>query len=998
MRITKRAFSVSAIILALATTASILRAEAAQPVGSPFLVDSWTTEDGLPQNSVIALTQTHDGYLWMGTLNGLVRFDGINFVVFDESTTPALGSSRIVYLFEDHRNNLWVGTETAGVVLIRGGEAIPLDIGRGSRDGRLVSATEDEQGTVWLYTADGQLCRYLSGRMDVWRVGAESYSPSRTVVAEQGGLVWAGMRSAQFGMGAADTNDLSRLPLVETLPVAQLDFLLARKRGGYWRMADGRVQQWKGTQEVKDLGGYAWGDSLITSACEDSAGNLVVGTLGAGVYWYEGEGEPRRLPGLSSDTVLSLCVDREGDLWVGTDGGGLNRVKRSRFRTLPGTQDWVVQSVSADARGGLWIGCNGGELAYGLNGDLKQYLTSQDVPSIKSVAVDHEQGVWVGTWGRGLFKLEDGHFQPIVAAGLFQAAVVAIHEDRQGTLWVGTQAGLIGGGQVYTTRNGLTHNVVQAIADDADGNLWIGTAGGGLNRLKDGRIAAYRKANGQLPSDEINALLLDANNVLWIATSGGGLARFDHGRWFSFSKRDGLPSNSIGYLLEDKQGFLWLGSNVGLLRIARSALNAYALGKTNALRFRAYGKADGLPTRECTFGSQPAACTTPDGRLWFPTIKGLVSVDPTKLVPNPIPPPVAIGSVLVEREEMNTNALHAGSIDALTIPAGKELLEIHYTSLNLGASESARRFRFRLEGHETDWINAGDSRVARYSKLPPGQYTFRVTAANEDGVWNPTGATLAVTVLPPFWRTWWFMAVSALTLIGLIAGSVYYISTQRLQRQLALLRQKEALEKERARIARDLHDQLGANLTQVSLLGELVEADKEVPEEVEDHARQICHTARETTHALDEIVWSANPSNDTLEGLINYVCKYAQEYLALAGLRYRLDVPSPLPAVTLQPELRHNVFLAAKEAVNNIVKHAQATEARVSLKLDERGFTLEISDNGRGLGGTDTQAAKSRNGLRNMRKRMSDIGGKFWIEAAPAGGCLVRLTVPLKKA
>jgi signal transduction histidine kinase len=214
---------------------------------------------------------------------------------------------------------------------------------------------------------------------------------------------------------------------------------------------------------------------------------------------------------------------------------------------------------------------------------------------------------------------------------------------------------------------------------------------------------------------------------------------------------------------------------------------------------------------------------------------------------------------------------------------------------------------------------------------------------------------------------------------------------------VALLRQQEALERERARIARDLHDQLGANLTQISLLGELAEADKDLPGEIEDHARQISGTARETTHALDEIVWAANPSNDTLEGLVNYVCKYAQEYLALAKLRYRLDVPSPLPAVTLQPELRHNVFLAAKEAVNNVVKHAHATEARVSLKLEESSFTLEIADNGRGPGGTETKAAKSRNGMRNMRKRMSDVGGTFLIDPAPGGGSTVRLTVPLKK-
>jgi signal transduction histidine kinase len=373
-----------------------------------------------------------------------------------------------------------------------------------------------------------------------------------------------------------------------------------------------------------------------------------------------------------------------------------------------------------------------------------------------------------------------------------------------------------------------------------------------------------------------------------------------------------------------------------------------------------------------------------------------VSVDPSKLVSNPVPPPVAIESIRIDQQEQLTNTLSTSWPNRVTLAPGNQLLEVAYTSLNLAARDRTR-FRYQLEGFDRGWIEAGDARMARYQQLPPGDYAFRVVAANEDGLWSSREATFAVTVLPPFWRTWWFLTISAVSLIGLIAGSVYFISTQRLQSQLATLRQKEALEKERARIARDLHDQLGANLTQISLLGELAETDKDLPEEVEEHARQICSTSRETTRALDEIVWSANPSNDTLDGLINYVCKYAQEYLALAGLRYRLDVPSPLPSITLQPELRHNVFLAAKEAVNNVVKHAQATEAKVSLTLQSDQFTLEIADNGCGPAGKDTKAAKSRNGLRNMRKRMEDLGGRFSLEVAPKGGSIVRLTAPLKK-
>jgi signal transduction histidine kinase len=236
----------------------------------------------------------------------------------------------------------------------------------------------------------------------------------------------------------------------------------------------------------------------------------------------------------------------------------------------------------------------------------------------------------------------------------------------------------------------------------------------------------------------------------------------------------------------------------------------------------------------------------------------------------------------------------------------------------------------------------------------------------------------------------------ALVLLGVIVATVHVISTQKLQRQLADMRQQQALEKERARIARDIHDQVGASLTQLSLLGEMVQADKDRPEVAEDHARQISQTARETAHELDEIVWTVNPSNDTLDGLVTYICKHAQEYLAVAGLRYRLDVPAELPPSAISPEARHNVYLAAKEAVTNIVRHAHASEAWVRLRVAPESFTVEVEDNGRGPQGMESKRAESRNGLRNMRKRMEDIGGEFFIGPGAQGGTLVRLTVPLR--
>jgi len=401
-----------------------------------------------------------------------------------------------------------------------------------------------------------------------------------------------------------------------------------------------------------------------------------------------------------------------------------------------------------------------------------------------------------------------------------------------------------------------------------------------------------------------------------------------------------------------------------------------------------------LPASECTLGSQPAACRTRDGRLWFPTIAGLASVDPSQFHLNTNPPPVLIESVLVEGQEQTANRLNVKLPESITVPPGKEHVEIQYSSLNLSAPNSAR-FKYRLEGHEESWSEVGNTRVARYSKLPPGNYRFQVTACNEDGVWNPVFSSIGIIVQPPFWRTWWFMTLIAAGLLGLIIAIVHFVSTQKLQRELAVLRQKEALEKERARIARDIHDQVGASLTQVSLLGEMVESDKEIPEEVEAHAKQISQTARETSRALDEIVWTVNPSNDTLDGLINYICKNAQEYLSVAGLRYRLEIPAELPRKNISPEARHNVFLAAKEAVTNVVRHARASEVWIRLAIAPDQFILKIEDNGRGF--APEKAAQLRHGLSNMRQRMEDIGGTFSIAPRAEGGTVVSFTVPIGK-
>ena len=986
------------------------------PAELPFIVDKWESGPGdqrLPQSSVIAVTQTRDGYLWLGTLNGLVRFDGTRFTVFDSANTPGLECNRIVHLFEDSRTNLWIGTDPGGVVLINSeGTFKKVDVGRGGYEKRLASVCEDSTGAVWLYAADGQLTRYQNGESQAWSLGADQFAYGRTVIAEARGMVWIGAVWGGAAINPATRFTSAAMPLQDIIPaVARQDFVLASSRGGYWRLADGRIEKWKGAVKEKDFAAYQWNPTniLVTAVCEDAQGNPIVGTSGEGVFWYDAAGHATQISsaqGLSQNArgiVLSLCLDREGNLWVGTDGGGLNRVKRKVFEVLEESRDWTIQSVAEDQRGGLWIGTFGQGLKYFNDGVVQQKGVAAEQQGlgltnlkVRSVLVDRAQNVFFGAVGFGLQKIVGERFVQYTNPEIANPFVAAIHQDHDGRLWFGTEGGLVCKDQAswekFTKRDGLSADSVRAIADDADGNLWIGTEGGGLNRLSNGKFTAFHQSDG-LPGETITSLLFDHEGVLWIGTVDAGLGRLERGKFTRYSKNEGLLSNSIGYLIEDTQSNLWMGSYVGLMRVSKKALNDFAAQQSNFIPCRAFGESDGLPTSECTQGSQPAACLAHDGKLWFPTKGGLVSVNPLDLKPNTNRPPVIIESVLVESEQQITNAFGTRP-RTITLPPGKERLEIHYTSLNFSAPENVR-FKYQLEGHESRWFEAGNRRDAEYLKLPPGNYLFRVIAYNEDGVENLNGATLAVIVLPPFWRTGWFITLATVGVLGLIVGVVYYFSTQKLQRELAVLKQREELELERARIARDLHDQLGANLTQVTLLGELAEADKNLPDEVESHAQQICATARETTHALDEIVWAINPSNDTLESLVNYACKYAQEYLQLADISHRFDVPANLPVADIAPEVRHNVFLAFKESVNNVVKHAQASSVNIRLRLEPDTFTIEVEDNGRGLAGQPEKSG--RNGLKNLRKRMEDVGGNFFIGPATGRGTLVRLTAPLAK-
>jgi ligand-binding sensor domain-containing protein len=386
------------LFLWLVTLVFPVKAQTPGITDSPFIVDAWTSKDGLPENAVISVIQTRDGYLWIGTLNGLVRFDGNRFTVFNEYNTPGLNSDRIVYLFEDSHTNLWIGTDTAEVALVQDGKVKKIDLGRAGHEGRLVSACEDATGAVWLYTADAQLGRYQDGKLETLNLNI-SYPPiCRMLIAEKSGPLWLG----EYGIGEPWGQLLSFRPgnfhppalsFDQQFRVEKLDFILASQRGGTWRLVNGRVEKWGITQREKDWGAYPWGNAPVTSACEDKAGNLIVGTLGQGIFWYDAGGKYQQIStdqGLSLASVLSLCMDREGELWVGTDGGGLDRIKGKVFHTPEELHPWVAQSIAEDAQGGLWVTFGAYGASYWKTNAVKDFHVGR-YQNAWTVLVDHQQ-------------------------------------------------------------------------------------------------------------------------------------------------------------------------------------------------------------------------------------------------------------------------------------------------------------------------------------------------------------------------------------------------------------------------------------------------------------------------------------------------------------------------------------------------------------------------------------------------------------------------------
>ena len=1092
--------------LAFAVIASVLPPAAAAP---NYFTRTWQVEQGLPQNKVTAVVQTADGYVWVGTYNGLARFDGVRFTVFDDNNTPELRSSRITSLFEAGDGALWIGTENGDVSQYKDGRFSAVPLRANWSGGKIYAITADDAGDVWLLNEAGELARARDGKVLLPPAGAVSKvlclarASDGTVWVEREGVVSA-LKNGRLS-AALSTNNY-------------VQGFCAARDGGFWVACNTGIRKWKDGEWATGSVPAPWRWNIVANLMETSAGALAGGTSDSGLWLvFPGLANTPALQlahtnGLPSDWVISLGEDREKNLWCGT-GAGLVLIRPSNLETISPPDKWKgrpVLSVLPAPDGALWVGTEGAGLYRLQNGDWTNFGPALGIRNsyVWSLAADGAGKIWAGTWGGGLFEQKGDAFDfapglenfllPVPAllfAGLRCAEVssaAAVGDNSQktgdllgqeasatqagGDLWIGTPSGALhyqnGKTEAFNEIAGLRRAVVSSgaasedrspktrdtlmpeatatqagkpfgdvrtIAQDKMGALWFGTAGGGLVRLQNGDFHRFNKSDG-LSSDFIECLHFADVGTLWIGTFGGGLDRFENGKFSVINREQGLPNGVIGHIESDGRGFLWMSSYAGVLRASEKDLNRCADGEIAEVPFLNYGINDGLPTLECSEGSQSAGGKTADGRLWFPTAKGLVAVDPADVRINPLPPPVHIEEMRVDgkkftdgnatglrqdeaREPMAADGYGPAKAGPLKVPPGRHRIEFEYAGLSFVAPEKVR-FKCRLNNFETDWADAGAKRVATYNYIPPGNYSFQVIACNNDGVWNETGASLKFEVLPYFWQTTWFRVLGGLATVLAAGGAVWFDTRRRMRRRLERAERQRDIERERSRIARDIHDDLGAQLTRITMMSESARGELANPERAAAGLEKIYDTARELTRSMDEIVWAVSPRHDTLESLAAYLEKFAQDWLAAAGIRCRLDLPLQFPEWRLTSEVRHNLFLACKEALHNVVKHSAATEVQIRLAVRQTSFELEIEDNGRGF----SPAAKRRNlpdgsgsprgvmpltrssarpaiphgaslssgnGLENMARRLSGIGGTFDLRSVPGTGTKIIFTVQL---
>lgn len=957
---------------------------------------TWQERDGLPQNTVVAIATTRDGYLWMGTYEGAARFDGVRFTLFNPSNTAGIGNSFVTSLLERKDGELWLATYGGGVSRLAGGRFTQYSVHDGLSSDLALCLFEDQAGTLWIGTDGGGVNAFSQGRF------------TRYTIADglPGNLVRAVLDDRNGGLLVGTNQGLARIADGRVQPYegradlahADISTLARSPDGSLWVATMSGELYHVDSHSVARFGSeHGWKNDHVESLFVDDDGRAWVGTSNYGLFRYsagrfEGYAQADGLPG-ARVPVIARGIDN--GLWIGTDGG-LVRFKQPRltvYTQQDGLGDGLVSSIFQDAEGSVWAESGHGLTRF-VNGSFKTLTTNDGLPGGRvhlAIGADRLPLVYADS---GLVRWTHDRFvQQKDVQGIPWDRVGIVLEDRSGTLWLGIRDGGLmrvrdGHATHLGVKDGLADDSVNTLFEDRQGSLWVGTLRNGITRISNGQITSWSTRDG-LAANHVKAFHQDEEGTLWVGTHGGGLSRFKDGRFATISARQGLYNDDIFQILEDDDANLWMNCNTGIWRTGLKQLNDVADGRRTAVESFAYGTADGMLSSEGV-GANFAGWKMRDGSLWFPTTKGIVAIDPRRRVTEP--PRVMIERVTIDREPTSTGG-------TVRLTPGQENIEIQYTGLSWERPQ-AIKFKFRLIGLDRDWVDAGARRTAYYSHLPPGSYTFTVTADNGEGVWNAAGKTIAIVVLPRFYQTWWFRTAVTSSLVALMWLSWRYRIAQMLRTQAAqqaFSRQLiESQELERQRIAAELHDSLGQNLLVVknrALLGALSQPDGEMRRQFDE----IGATVAQTLEEVRTIAYNLRPHHLDQLGLTTTIRAMIDKIGGSSAIGITSELDDLDGVFATADEI--NIYRIVQESLTNVIKHARAGKAHVAVYCHEHRVEITIRDNGQGFAtGAANAGAADRGGfgLTGLAERAHMLGGTCTIESSPGRGTTVTVRIGVR--
>lgn len=905
---------------------------------------TYDSGDGLIRSMVISIYQDSRGFLWVGTSDGLARFDGTEFHTY--TTVDGLANNYINEIIEDRNGSIWIAT-AAGLSRYEEGKFTSYVIEDGLPSNSVLSLLPVDD-TIWIGTGDGISSFAIEDR-DVVSVntnyGLEGMFV-RALLLDSRQRVWAGTDRGLYYLSGDEF--LPYMPEQDKLHI-QIHDMTKGKNGTLWiaSMGDGVVV----VQENGILTQYTRAHGLpsnrVVAITRDRNDYIWAGTFGGGAIRISPDGDRKIISteqGLRSSTVRTVTEDKEGNIWFGTHNG-LTRFTTDAiqyYTTEHGLSGNMVTTILQDNDGAMWFGTYGSGVSVLRDGEFDSYTTEDGLPFnvIRALHQSRDGTIWIATH-RGVSKYSNGRFiNYSEKEGLPYHVILSMLEDRNRRMWFGTY----GGGvsvfnhnefRTFTHENGVGSNVVYTIDEDDEGVLWFGTNCGVARKMENS--SRYYHVEDGLPSDTVRAILVDDEGV-WFCTDRG-IAFYDEGSLISYTTEDGLADNRCRFMIFDDNKDLWIGTNRGVSRF-------------DGVSFQNYNVEASLHTNEMNTN---AAYKDSEGNLWFGTAEGIIRIIPEHMPTVEIPPPVYITGTRVYDEEYPTT-------QPLDLKHNENNVQISFVGLHLSAPE-ATTYHYKLVGMDSDWKETQIGTV-NYPSLRHGEYTFKVVAVNKEGIESVEPATFSFAISPPFWLSWWFLTLGGLAIIGIAVAVHRY----RLSKVLELQRL-------RTRIASDLHDDVGSTLTKISLYSELVH-DEEDREKMQNRAKIIGTMTREVISTLGDVVWSIDARNDTVENLVKRMKEFAHTVLSVQGVSVSFRTVGLNEKKRLPLQLRQNLFLVFKEAINNVARHSKATEVKIELRMDNSNLIMRIQDDGIGLHPDPNGCG---HGLRNMDMRAKDMNGELLI-------------------